>query len=65
MKVEWEDDWPIFNDGENITIETKGREGTQLAKQSVWKADLTGDKLELGFYHKSWFGIPLSLSTRS
>lgn len=56
MKVEWEDDWPVFNDGNNITLETKGRGLLSSATgptNQKWEADLSRDILELGWYQKS------------
>ncbi|KAM0551307.1 hypothetical protein ACHAPJ_008411 [Fusarium lateritium] len=56
VKVEWEDDWPIFNDGNNITLKTAGRDLVKSASSSgpqTWRADLSRDKLELGWYQKN------------
>jgi beta-xylosidase len=56
VKVEWKDDWPVFNDGNNITLKTTGRDLVRSAsKQSLqtWKADLSKNDLELGWYQKS------------
>lgn len=58
VKVEWNDDWPIFNDGKNITLETAGRDLVKSATKPglyPWKADLSKDTLELGWYQKSIF----------
>jgi beta-xylosidase len=55
VKVDWEDDWPIFNNGSNITILTEGRHGHQLPRNPAWKANLNQDALELGWYHKREF----------
>ncbi|KAK6204208.1 hypothetical protein LQW54_008327 [Pestalotiopsis sp. IQ-011] len=60
VKVDWVDDWPVVNEGRNITLETNGR-----AKQVVqaleqinagdvkWRADLKREDLELGWYQKN------------
>lgn len=57
VKVEWKDDWPVFNDGNNITLKTAGRKAIAqaLAQPNAvnWKADLSRNDLELGWYHKS------------
>ncbi|KAF6798228.1 Non-reducing end alpha-L-arabinofuranosidase BoGH43B 2 [Colletotrichum sojae] len=58
VRVDWEDDWPIFNGGRNITLETVGREhvakvATTDAAGLKWKADLSKDSLEIGWYHKN------------
>ncbi|KAI1879924.1 hypothetical protein JX265_001545 [Neoarthrinium moseri] len=60
VKVDWVDDWPVFNEGMNITLETKGRGGH--VKQSLaelkpgdvkWRADLSSGELDLGWYQKN------------
>lgn len=59
VKVGWEDGWPVFNEGQNITLETKGREEVrQLVTEKrvgdvKWRADLKREELELGWYQKS------------
>ncbi|RSM10861.1 hypothetical protein CEP52_003367 [Fusarium oligoseptatum] len=56
VKVEWVDDWPVFNDGNNITLETKGRSLLSSAAGPTtqkWEADLSRDTLELGWYQKN------------
>lgn len=58
VKVDWVDDWPIFNDGKNIAILTQGRDPQQIAPDcaeevSTWAADLSKTDLELGWYQKS------------
>jgi beta-xylosidase len=58
VKVDWVDDWPIFNDGKNITLRTQGRKPvTQLLAQTKkgdikWKAAMDQEDLELGWYQK-------------
>ncbi|WKT41539.1 Glycoside hydrolase, family 43 [Fusarium oxysporum f. sp. vasinfectum] len=49
-------DWPIFNDGNNITLKTIGRDLIKSASKpslQTWKADLSKDDLELGWYQKN------------
>ncbi|CAO2654047.1 Nn.00g107800.m01.CDS01 [Neocucurbitaria sp. VM-36] len=61
VKVDWVDDWPVFNDGKNITLLTEGREPiTQLVTQAKpnnirWRATINAEKptLELGWYQKN------------
>ncbi|KZL70308.1 glycosyl hydrolase [Colletotrichum tofieldiae] len=58
VQVDWEDDWPIFNKGRNITLQTAGREPIEkvaVANENgvKWKADLSKPSLELGWYHKN------------
>lgn len=58
MKVDWVDDWPVFNEGRNITLLTRGRD-SQVEQGRLddmpleWQADLKGPNLELGWYQKS------------
>lgn len=58
VKVDWENDWPIFNGGANVALHTVGRKPVQQsagkAENGVkWRADLSRHNLELGWYHKS------------
>ncbi|KAF5251619.1 hypothetical protein FANTH_3229 [Fusarium anthophilum] len=56
VKVEWKNDWPVFNDGKNITLKTAGRDLIRSASKpshQIWKADLSRDDLELGWYQKN------------
>ncbi|KAJ4122913.1 hypothetical protein NW768_009901 [Fusarium equiseti] len=58
VKVEWKDDWPIFNEGNNITLKTAGRDIVKTASKpapQIWKANLQRDNLELGWYQKGMF----------
>lgn len=56
--MDWVDDWPVFNEGKNITLETRGRDAVQAQGYArddglVWEADLSKTELELGWYQKS------------
>lgn len=67
VRVDWQDDWPVFNQGRNVTLRTAGRYGIKQAKAAdqngvKWKADLSRPDLELGWYHKS---KPLSSPPRN
>ncbi|KFA50105.1 hypothetical protein S40293_06381 [Stachybotrys chartarum IBT 40293] len=58
VKVDWENDWPIFNGGANVALQTTGRKPVQQsagqAENGVkWRADLSRHNLELGWYHKN------------
>ncbi|KAF2015637.1 glycoside hydrolase family 43 protein [Aaosphaeria arxii CBS 175.79] len=63
VKVDWVDDWPVFNDGKNITLETEAHyplnqlEGTGSSENLRWKAsyglDSAPEALELGWYQKN------------
>lgn len=58
MKVDWVDDWPVFNEGKNIALLTQGR-NSQFERISPcdetldWRANLEKPDLELGWYQKS------------
>lgn len=58
VKVDWVDDWPVFNGGENISLLTRGHDlqsqvsPTPSEGPPVWKADLDRHDLELGWYQK-------------
>lgn len=58
VKVDWVDDWPVFNEGKNIALLTQGRDPKSEATEpqdedSTWSADLNKSDLELGWYQKS------------
>ncbi|CRK18282.1 hypothetical protein BN1708_012318 [Verticillium longisporum] len=58
VRVDWEDDWPVFNLGRNVSLQTVGRDSVEkkaVADESgiKWKADLSRPDLELGWYHKN------------
>ncbi|ETS81986.1 hypothetical protein PFICI_06988 [Pestalotiopsis fici W106-1] len=59
VKVDWVDDWPVVNEGRNITLETRGRGQVIQALEQVksgdvkWRADLEREDLELGWYQKN------------
>ncbi|GKT41381.1 non-reducing end alpha-L-arabinofuranosidase [Colletotrichum spaethianum] len=57
VRVDWQDDWPVFNQGRNITLQTVGREPIQKVavadeNRVKWKADLAKPSLDIGWYHK-------------
>ncbi|CAJ2500586.1 Uu.00g034390.m01.CDS01 [Anthostomella pinea] len=59
VKVDWVDDWPAFNEGRNITLETQGRSSVQQFATQIkpgdvkWEASLDQPDLELGWYQKN------------
>lgn len=59
VKVDWVDDWPVFNNGKNVTLLTDGRDAVEqeITKTSGngirWRAKLDADELELGWYQKN------------
>lgn len=60
VKVDWVNDWLVFNDGKNITLRTRGRDAVEqlLAQESRpgnvrWQAAFDKPELELGWYQKS------------
>ncbi|KAJ4299801.1 hypothetical protein N0V90_005047 [Kalmusia sp. IMI 367209] len=59
VKVNWVDDWPVFNEGRNVALVTRGRDAVEqdIEKMSAdgvkWRADLKVQDLELGWYQKN------------
>ncbi|RYP79778.1 hypothetical protein DL769_002800 [Monosporascus sp. CRB-8-3] len=59
VKVDWVNDWPVFNDGKNVTLRTLGRTSVKqlLAQRKsgdvTWQAALDKPELELGWYQKN------------
>jgi beta-xylosidase len=65
VKVDWVDDWPVFNEGENVTLLTPGRDNVPVADSVIecaWQADLSRPELELGWYQKRKGTISPSLT---
>ncbi|KAI1292726.1 glycoside hydrolase family 43 protein [Xylaria venustula] len=59
VKVDWVDDWPVFNGGRNITLATASRMPIEQAITEIkpgdtkWHAALNNQKLDLGWYQKN------------
>ena len=49
----WEDDWPIINGGQKITLQSSGPGLYQLEAAKTWRDDFTATELTLGWYRKS------------
>lgn len=64
VKVDWVDDWPIFNEGKNVTLRTNGRysvaQHVNTEALSHWKAALDQPDLERGWYQKRTWGHMLA-----
>jgi beta-xylosidase len=70
VKVDWVDDWPVFNGGKNISLLTEGRDAVKVAPTSdeyglVWKADLERSDLEPGWYQKRKISVGPFSAVRS
>lgn len=46
MKVHWEHDWPVFNNGQKLALEIE-------SKEPEWRDDFSREELALGWYTKS------------
>lgn len=69
VKVDWVDDWPVFNEGRNITMLTRGCESLVERVRPggmplEWQADLKKPDLELGWYQKSEWSPKCSMRSR-
>ncbi|KAI0976859.1 glycoside hydrolase family 43 protein [Xylaria arbuscula] len=59
VKVDWVDNWPMFNEGRNITLTTASRMPVKQAITQIkpggvkWHADLNQQKLDIGLYQKN------------
>jgi beta-xylosidase len=51
--VEWDNDWPVLNRGEKITIQSVGPGLYEHAIPVFWRDDFVSPKLQLGWYRKS------------
>lgn len=55
MPVRWENNWPVFNEGNPVTLQMSGPVAYTLQEDKKWREDFTSDKLSLGWYRKSEF----------
>ncbi|KXJ85485.1 glycosyl hydrolase [Microdochium bolleyi] len=53
MPVEWEDDWPIFNQGKPLTLEMRAPSLYKREPPKAWRDDFTGPDMQLGWYRKN------------
>ncbi|KAF3402989.1 Non-reducing end alpha-L-arabinofuranosidase BoGH43B [Talaromyces pinophilus] len=52
VPVDWVDDWPIFNGGQKISLDS-GHPAVVQQKPRTWKDDFTNPDLQLGWYRKN------------
>ncbi|KAJ5693464.1 hypothetical protein N7462_002887 [Penicillium macrosclerotiorum] len=65
VQVDWEDDWPVFNGGKNISLKSVGRGLYNQEPLVFWEDDFSGSRLQLGWYRKNTpFTVDYSLSER-
>lgn len=53
VPMKWENDWPVVNEGKNITLQGEGPGLYQLQQPTGWRDDFTDPELQLGWYRKS------------
>jgi beta-xylosidase len=53
LPIQWENDWPVFNDGKPVTLQMDGPNAYALEEKKAWKDTFHGIKLGLGWYRKS------------
>jgi len=53
LPVRWENDWPIFNEGNPVTLQMQGPNTYVFEEEKKWKDNFTSDELGLGWYRKS------------
>lgn len=53
VPVSWENDWPIINGGNKITLRSTGPGLYQYNIPIEWRDDFSSPKLQLGWYRKS------------
>lgn len=56
VPVDWVDDWPIFNGGQKISLDS-GHPAVVQQKPRTWKDDFTNPDLQLGWYRKSKYNV--------
>lgn len=52
VPVDWVDDWPVFNGGHKISVQS-GEPVVAQKKSSTWRDDFSSPDLQLGWYRKS------------
>ncbi|KAH8601558.1 glycosyl hydrolase [Bisporella sp. PMI_857] len=53
VPMAWEDDWPVINGGQKITLHSSGPGLYQLEQEVKWRDDFTEAALTLGWYRKN------------
>lgn len=53
VPMTWEDDWPVVNDGQKVTLQSSGPGLYQLEQPATWRDEFTEPQLNLGWYRKS------------
>lgn len=53
IPVEWENDWPNFNNGKAISLQQEVPKGYLLEQPKRWRDDFSAPEMQLGWYRKS------------
>ena len=53
VPMTWEDDWPVVNGGQKVTLQPQGPGLYIKDHDPVWRDDFTQPEMELGWYRKS------------
>ncbi|KAF1835200.1 putative glycosyl hydrolase, partial [Decorospora gaudefroyi] len=53
LPIRWENDWPIFNESQPVTLQMSGPNTYMLEEDKKWRDDFTSEKLTLGWYRKN------------
>ncbi|KAI9930244.1 hypothetical protein MW887_012056 [Aspergillus wentii] len=65
VPVEWENDWPVFNGGQKIGLQSTGPELYPFQLPVFWRDDFSSPDLQLGWYRKNTpVKVDYSLSER-
>jgi beta-xylosidase len=53
VPLNWEQDWPVINGGQKITLQSHGPGLYQLETPVSWRDEFTAPEMQLGWYRKS------------
>ncbi|KAF2855361.1 glycoside hydrolase family 43 protein [Plenodomus tracheiphilus IPT5] len=52
IPVRWENNWPIFNEGQPVTLKMTGPKMYEIQDDKRWRDAFTSDQLAVGWYRK-------------
>jgi hypothetical protein len=53
VSVDWVDGWPVFNNGQKISLQSSSQAYIQEQSSVIWEDDFSKPNLQLGWYRKS------------
>lgn len=53
VPVKWENDWPVFNNGQKVSLQGSAPGLYQIQHKNSWMDDFSKPELRIGWYRKS------------